>query len=172
MPPQVTDLEIRSSKPRAVKYTLAVGRGLTLVIMPDGAKYWRFRYRLSGKARMISVGKPYPDTTLKQAQAQAAEMRALISAGVDPAEKRRATKLAERERIANTFEQAANAWHAFRSKAWDSKTSNQVRIYLDKDLIPKLRGRPLDSIPAAELGLLVAGIEKRGAFDVAKKTRQ
>ena len=39
-------------------------------------------------------------------------------------------------------------------------------------MLPKLRSRPLDAITPAELGALVAGIEKRGAFDVAKKTRQ
>ena len=52
------------------------------------------------------------------------------------------------------------------------KTAEQARSYLDKDMLPKLRSRPLDAIMPAELGALVAGIEKRGAFDVAKKTRQ
>ena len=99
-----------------------------MVVMPGGAKYWRLRYRLGGKARMIGLGKPYPDTSLKQAQSKAAEMRALIDAGIDPAEKRRSKKLAEREQVANTFEQASNAWHAFRSKAWDPKTAEQARV--------------------------------------------
>ena len=55
---------------------------------------------------------------------------------------------------------------------WDKKTADQARTYLDKDILPKLRSRPLDAITPGELGALVAGIEKRGAFDVAKKTRQ
>ena len=42
----------------------------------------------------------------------------------------------------------------------------------DKGILPKLRSRPLESVTPAELGVLVAGIEDRGAFDVAKKTRQ
>ena len=172
MTTKLTDLEVKNSKPRTTKYTVAAGHGLTLLVMPDGAKYWRLRYRLGGKPRMIGVGKPYPETSLKQAQTTAAEMRALIDAGMDPAEKRRATKLAEREQVANTFGQAANAWHTFRSKAWDPKTAEQARIYLNKDLLPKLRNHPLDRITPAELGALVAGIEKRGAFDVAKKIRQ
>lgn len=143
-----------------------------LLIMPDGGKYWRLRYRIAGRARTISVGKPYPETTLKMAQATAAEYRARIAQGIDPADERRLKKLAERERVANTFGEAADAWHAFRSKAWDSKTAEQARAYLDKDLMPKLRGRPLDGVTPAELGVLVAGIEERGAYDVAKKTRQ
>jgi integrase len=169
---RLTELEVRNAKPREAKYTVAAGRGLTLLVMPDGARYWRLRYRIGGRPRMIAVGRPYPECTLKQAQAKAAEFRALIDAGIDPADKRRAEKLAEGGRIANTFGEAAEAWHGFRSKAWDAKTAEQARSYLDKDLLPKLRGRPLDSITPAELGALVAGIEERGAYDVAKKTRQ
>ena len=169
---RLTELQVKNAKPGAAKYTRATGHGLTLIVMPDGSKYWRLRYRFGGKARMIAVGKPYPHTTLKKAQATAAEFRALIEAGVDPADRRRTEKLVERERIASTFGEAAEAWHRFRSQAWDEKTAEQTRTYLDKDILPKLRSRPLDTITPAELGALVAVIEKRGAFDVAKKIRQ
>lgn len=169
---KLTELEVRNCKARETKYTLAAGGGLMLLVMPDGSKYWRLRYRFGGKAKMIAVGKPYPETTLKAATARAAELRSLLTEGVDPANERKAEKLATREMVANTFGQAADAWHLFRCKAWDKKTAEQARSYLDKDLMPKLRGRPLDAIGPAELGALVAGIEQRGAFDVAKKTRQ
>jgi integrase len=172
MAQKLTELQVKNAKPRVAKYTMAAGHGLTLVIMPDGAKYWRLRYRFGGKARMIAVGRPYPESSLRAALATAAEFRALIQAGTDPADKRRADKLTERERVANTFGEAAEAWHRFRSQAWDKKTAEQARTYLDKDLLPKLRARPLDAIMPAELGALIAGIEMRGAFDVAKKTRQ
>src|SRR5689334_21336620 len=170
MAANLTELEVKNAKPHAGKYTKAAGRGLTLLVMPDGSKYWRLRYRFGGKARMIAVGRPYPGTSLKQAQAKAAEFRALIESGTDPADRRRAEKLSERERVANNFGEAAEAWHRFRSQAWDEKTAEQARTYLNKDMLPKLRSRPLDAITPAELGALVAGIEKRGAFDVAKKT--
>src|SRR5262245_35373613 len=153
----LTELEVKNAKPRDAKYTMTAGRGLTLLVMPDGSKYWRLRYRFGGKARMIAVGRPYPDTSLKQAQAKAAGFRTLIAAGTDPAEQRRAEKLSERERVANTFGQAAEAWHHFRSQAWDEKTAEQARNYLEKDMLPKLRSRPLDAISPAELGALLAG---------------
>ncbi|MSR15932.1 MAG: DUF4102 domain-containing protein, partial [Gammaproteobacteria bacterium] len=143
---KLTELQAKNAKPREAKYTMAGGHGLTLLVMPDGSKYWRLRYRFGGKRRMIGLGKPYPDTTLKQAQAKAAEFRALVNAGIDPGDKRRVEKLAERGRAANTFGDAADAWHSFRSKAWDIKTAEQARTYLDKDVLPKLRSRPLDSI--------------------------
>jgi integrase len=169
---KLTELQVKNAKPRDAKYTLAGGHGLTLLVMPDGSKYWRLRYRFGGKRRMIGVGKPYPETTLKQALATAGAFRSLIADGTDPADKRRKEKLALAERVANTFGEAAKSWHAFRSKAWDTKTAEQARHYLDKDVLPKVRSRPLDSVTATELGALVAEIEQRGAFDIAKKTRQ
>lgn len=169
---KLTELQVKNAKAKAAKYTMAGGGGLTLLVTPDGSKYWRLRYRIGGRPRMISVGKPYPVTSLKQALAQAAEFRALIDQGIDPADTRRLNKLATKKRVANTFGEAADAWHAFRSQAWDAKTSHQARVYLDKDLLPRLRSRQLDSITPAELGALIAGIEARGALDIAKKTRQ
>lgn len=172
MASKLTELQVKNARAKATKYTKAGGGGLTLLVTPDGSKYWRLRYRIGGKPRMISVGKPYPVTSLKQALAQAAEFRALIAEGIDPADTRRLDKLATKKRVANTFGEAADAWHAFRSQAWDAKTSHQARVYLDKDLLPTLRSRPLDSITPAELGALIASIEARGALDIAKKTRQ
>ena len=172
MASKLTELEVKNAKAKIEKYTMAAGGGLTLLVMPDGSKYWRLRYRMGGRPRMISLGRPYPITSLKQALAQAAEFRALIDQGIDPADQRRIEKLTEHQRVANTFGEAADAWHAFRSKAWDKKTSQQARIYLDKDILPKLRSRPLDRISPPELGALVSGIERRGALDVAKKARQ
>jgi integrase len=168
----LTDQQVKNAMPKAAKYTLSAGLGLTLLVMADGAKYWRLRYRFGGKAHMIAVGRPYPVTSLRAAHAAAAEFRAMILAGKDPAEQRRIAKLAELERAGNNFGAAADAWHRFRSNAWDKKTAEQARAYLDKDLLPSLRNRALDAISPAELGKLIARIESRGAFDVAKKSRQ
>lgn len=172
MATKLTELEVRNAKGREAKYSLAAGHGLMLLVMPDGSKYWRLRYRHGGKAKMIGVGKPYPETTLKAALAKAAEFRRLLADGKDPADARRTEKLTLRQHVANTFGEAADKWHEFRSKAWGANTAEQARTYLDKDLLPKLRSRPLSDITPAELGALVAGIEDRGAFDVAKKARQ
>ena len=169
---QLTDIKIKNAKAGAKKYTMPAGHGLTLIVMPDGAKYWSLRYRFGGKAKWISVGRPYPETSLKDASAEALRMRQLIAEGVDPQERRRVQRLTQRQHVANSFGEAAEAWYLYRSQAWKTRTADQVREYLDKDLLPFLRARPLDAISAPELVALVAGIERRGAFDVAKKVRQ
>jgi len=57
------------------------------------------------------------------------------------------------------------------NKGWSERTANLARMYLDNDLLPKLATRPLDYITAIELGEVMAKIEARGAFDVARKVR-
>lgn len=124
---KLTDLAIRNAKGRGAAYTMAVGKGLALLVTADGAKYWRLRYRYGGRARWLSIGAPYPETSLKAAEAEAFRLRAMLHAGIDPAEEKAKARQAQRERVANTFGEAANAWHIFRSKAWDKKTSDQAR---------------------------------------------
>jgi len=172
MPKQFTDLAVKNAKPKIKKYMIATGSGLNLLVMPDGAKYWRFRYYYGGKAKMISVGRPYPETTFKAAAAETARFKALVNSGTDPADERTSRRIAQREHVSNTFGEAAEAWYIYRCKAWAPRTAEQFREYLDKDLLPKLKSRPLNSISPQELGVLVAGIEERGAYDVAKKVRQ
>lgn len=172
MTQRLTDLAIRHAKPQQKKYKLSAGGGLCLLVTPNGGKYWRLRYRYDGKQKELSVGRPYPETSLKEAVIEAARLRGQLLDSIDPAEERLSSRLAKRESPAETFGVAADSWHAFRAAAWDQKTAQQVRGYLDRDILPKLRHRPLQKISAPELAAVVAAIEKRDAFDIAKKTRQ
>lgn len=37
-------------------YKLADGGGLYLLVNPNGAKYWRLKYRIAGKEKLLAVG--------------------------------------------------------------------------------------------------------------------
>lgn len=169
---RLTDIAIRNAKPRPKKYKLSAGRGLTLIVMPDGAKYWRLRYRFGGKEKELSIGRPYPELSLKAAESEADRLRQTLAAGQDPAEQRFQAKLERNARAASTFGEAAEAWIAFRGRAWAERTKRQVRDYMDRDLLPALAQRPLASITTKELAALTRKMEERGAPDVAKKSRQ
>jgi integrase len=171
MAEKLTDVKARSAKPRHKAYKLAAGRGLCLFVMPDGAKYWRYRYRYGGKEKMLSCG-VYPLVSLKKADEKAEEARALVAQGKDPSEHRREKKLALRHYVASTFGGAANAWYEFNLPRWREATSEKARAYLDKDLLPTLGRRPIAGITPLELADVVERIEKRGAMNVAKKARQ
>lgn len=64
-----TDVTIRNTKPtdKTQRINDGDGDGLYLLIQPNGAKWWRMDYSISGKRKTLSVG-VYPDTGLKDAQ--------------------------------------------------------------------------------------------------------
>ena len=70
----LTDTIIRNTKPGDKVIPLSDGRGLSLFVQPNGGKWWRFRYRFAGKAKMLSLG-TYPDVSLKEARERRDEYR-------------------------------------------------------------------------------------------------
>src|SRR3546814_16426382 len=80
----LTDTAIRNAKPRAKPYKLADGAGLYLEVMPTGARYWRFRYRIAGKDTRLAFGVS-PAVTLAEARARKDAARRLLREGGGPA---------------------------------------------------------------------------------------
>src|SRR4029078_11036073 len=68
MPPKMplTDIKIRSAKPREKVYKLFDSGGMYLEVTPTGGKYWRWKYRF-GKEKRLALG-VYPDVSLKAAR--------------------------------------------------------------------------------------------------------
>ena len=61
-PMSLTDLLVRNSKPRDTQYKLGDSGGLYLLVKPSGGKYWRFKYRVLGKEKLLTIG-AYPVIT-------------------------------------------------------------------------------------------------------------
>ena len=75
----LTDIEIRRAKPRQKPYKLTDGHGLVLLVNPNGAKLWRFRYVYGGREKMLGFGR-HPDTSLKLARDKRDTARAELAA--------------------------------------------------------------------------------------------
>jgi hypothetical protein len=76
---------IYSLQPKAAAFKVTDERGLYLEVRPNGAKYWRFRFRWAGKQNTISCG-VYPETSLNEARERREEARRLLADGIDPSE--------------------------------------------------------------------------------------
>ena len=59
--------QVETAKPRDKAYKLADGGGLYLMVNTNGSKYWRFRFRFSGKQHLMAFG-VYPETSLADAR--------------------------------------------------------------------------------------------------------
>ncbi len=65
-----SDLSIKANQPKEKPYRLNDGKGLVLLINPDGSKYWRLNYTFRNKRKTISIGtycngQQKPDTFLR-----------------------------------------------------------------------------------------------------------
>ena len=64
------------------------GRGLYLLVMPNGGRYWRYNHRFEGKPKTLALG-VHPDVSLDNARARHQVARTLLADGVDPSARKR-----------------------------------------------------------------------------------
>ncbi len=79
----LTDVKVRTAKPLYEPYKLADGGGLYLLVNPNGSRYWRMKYRVLGREKLLSIG-VYPDVPLAMARQKRDEARRSLAAGDDP----------------------------------------------------------------------------------------
>lgn len=105
----LTDVAVRSAKPRPVPYKVADSGGLYLLIKPNGGKLWRFDYKFAGKRKTIALGK-YPIKSLAAARRARDDAKEKLEQRVDPSEARKLEKLAVTRAAGDTFEAIAEEW--------------------------------------------------------------
>ena len=113
----LSDIQIRSAKPKDKDYWLTDERGLRLLVKPKGGKYWRFKYRFEGKQKTLALG-VYPDVSLKMARERREAARTLIANEKDPGAERKQKKLDRMLALGSTFEKVAAEWWGLQKDTW------------------------------------------------------
>jgi integrase len=167
----LTATAVKQAKAKDKPYKLSGGKGMYLLINPNGSKYWRLKYRYAGKEKVLALG-VYPDISLSEAFDKRDGARKLIAQNVDPNEDKKAQKIARISEGGNRFEIVATEW--FETKMQDRSKSHQNRTWraLEKDLFPQLGRRPVNDITPPELLLALRKIEARGAIETAHRAKQ
>jgi integrase len=166
----LTDVTVRTAKPRDKPYKLSDSGGLYVEVTPAGGKRWRWKYRIEGREKLLSMG-VYPDVPLVLARVRRDDARKLLANGVDPSVHRQATKLAQAQVSANSFEVIGREWFAKHQSGWAISHSSKVIARLEKDVFPFIGSRPIAQIAASELLKVLQRIENRGALETAHKAR-
>jgi integrase len=166
----LTDLKIRQAKPQEKDYKLTDASGLYLFIKASGSKLWRFKYSFQGKEKLLSFGS-YPELKLSEARDLADQTRKHLKQGIDPGALKKLMR-ATRTGSDNAFKSIAIEWLAKRTPSWCEKHAIKTRWMLEKNLFPDLGSLPVEQISAADLLMVLDALEKRGAFDTAKRARQ
>lgn len=165
----LTDREISSAKPEEKQYALFDGKGLLLLVMPQGGKLWRFKYSFAGKQKLLSMGS-YPEISLADARQRRDEARKQVAHGVDPGAVRHAQKQADTSET-ETFEVIACEWHTKFSPKLSPGHATKLMSALNRDLFPWLGPRPIKDLKAFELLKTLHRIEERGALETAHRMR-
>jgi integrase len=166
----LTDTRIRNTKPGLKPIRLYDERGLYLEVSPPGGKWWRFKYRMEGKEKRVSLG-IYPEVGLRNARDRRDEARKLIADGVDPSEHRKALKAASTNRASNSFEIVTREWFAKFSTEWAASHKDRIIRLFERDIFPIIGGRPISELTAPDLLTALRRIEARGALDTAHRAR-
>lgn len=53
---KLTARRVDTSKPKDKPYKLSDGGGLYLLVNPNGSRYWRLKYRIAGKEKLLALG--------------------------------------------------------------------------------------------------------------------
>ncbi|MQL31096.1 DUF4102 domain-containing protein, partial [Escherichia coli] len=131
-------------------YSLNDRQGLSLLIYPDGSNGSRFRFRVAGKARLMSCDS-YNIVSLAEAREKRDVARKQVANGIDPVEERKASRLAQKLSTENSFEAICREWHTNRADRWTVAYREEIIKTFEQDVFPFIGKRPISEIKPLEL---------------------
>lgn len=157
----LNNTKVKSLKPKNKPYSIGDGRGLSLLIKPNGSKLWEFNFvcPISGKRKKTSFG-VYPDITLSEARKKRDDYRHLVANGINPIEHYRNLKIKAKNNDYGLFESVVNAWLKLRKKELVPRSYQRVESLLKKDVVPYLKNVNMKDIKHPALAKI---IEKKNA---------
>jgi len=108
---ELTTTRINSLKPKDKAYAITDGRGLHILIKPNGSKLWEFNFicPVLHRRKKTSLGL-YPDVTLKHARDKRDERRKLVANGINPIKHFQELKQNEKNSSDGNFETVVREW--------------------------------------------------------------
>lgn len=161
---------IKNAKGRPKPYKLTDSDGLYLLVAPNGARYWRMNYRHLGKQKTLAFG-VWPDTSLADARAQRDAARKVLAKGSDPAEQIKLERIAASVAASNSFKAVADEWLAKAEREGRSAVTMKKLRWLTDFINASVGKRPIASISAQELLVMLRKMEGKGRYETAKRLR-
>jgi integrase len=146
----LSDIQVKTAKPKIKDYKLSDGFGLHLLITSAGGKLWRYQYRFGAKQKLLAFGS-YPSISLSEARQRREDARKLLANGVDPGEIKKAQKAATIEALSNTFESVAREWHENSMPDWSQNHAERLMKRLENDVFPFIGNKPIADIKTPEI---------------------
>ena len=166
----LSDAKVRNLKPKEKPYKTADYDGLYVLTKPNGSKLWRFKYRLKGKEKLLSIGS-YPEISLQEARVKRDEARKQIVKEKDPNEAKQEKKLQERITDSNTFSKIAEQYVAKLIKEGRAENTLKKIDWLLGMANSDLGNKPITEITAPIALQTLKKIEAKGNYETALRLR-
>lgn len=163
---KLTAKAVKGFKPKSAPYKVSDGEGLFLLVNPNGAKWWRFKYKYQGREKLLSLG-VYDDVSLKEARDKRKQARDQLKEGIDPSAERKADRDPNKE----TFKTLAEEWLGQQGRGLSKSTVDQLRRRLELYVYPDIKREPVESITAGDMLKLLRKIESRGLHETAQRVK-
>ena len=167
----LTDSKVKALSPKDKSYKVSDTGGLFLLINPNGAKYWRVKYRFLGKEKLLSLG-VYPEVSLAKARKGRDDAKERLRDGIDPSLLKKQQKALKELGAENSFAAIALEWHKRQQATWAPITATRIMAILERDILPYLGKRPVAELQTFELVGCLNRVVDRGALETAHKARQ
>lgn len=156
---------------RKPPYKLADEKGLFLLVNPNGSKYWRLKYRIAGKEKLLALG-VYPEVTLKQARVLRDDARKSIAKGDDVSAIKGKQKRDIHTANSNSFESLAREWaksyFTNKSASHQERTMRRFEIYV----FPWIGKTPVSDITAPEILQVLRRPQNQNKLETAHRALQ
>ena len=163
--------QVEAAKGKEKPYKLADGGGLYMLVNPNGAKYWRMKYRVAGKEKLLAVG-VYPDVLLADARKKRDEAKKIMAAGGDPGKVKQDEKREKERAAVNSFKSVALEWHTYKSAKWTESHAASILACLEMDVFPFIGKSDIASLKPADILNVLRRMEARNVLHKLKKVRQ
>jgi integrase len=164
----LTDVGIKALKPKAGRYMVSDGRGLSLDILPSGKMSWLYRYCSDGKRGKVTLG-GYPDLTLRKAREKRDELAAQVASGKSPALEAKQRRAGQSSTAPTVREFGERYYKEQVVRRW--KDPKSIRRYLDNEILPSLGDKALKDVNALEVQALVYRKRDNGRIAAAMQLR-
>jgi integrase len=164
------DIEIRNAKPTDKPRKLNDGNGLILLVHPNGSRYFQLRFTLHKKQRTLQLG-TYPDMGLADARVAAKAARQLVTAGIDPVQKKHLQTAREAISAATTFQSVATQWLTIKQRTLAPTTHQKMTETFNVNVYPRFGNLPIRDVSSLVVRNSMQVMEKRGALELMEKCR-
>ncbi|TFW01911.1 DUF4102 domain-containing protein, partial [Oxalobacteraceae bacterium OM1] len=176
--------QLETATPRDKAWRLADGGGLYPTVHPTADITFQFRYKLNRKERWMTLSDggvdTFPALSLHRARELAAQYRALVKAGIDPLEIKRAEKTERQRQVAERIAIAEAAlarptvttlfdkWAAAELVKRKDRGTETIRSF-QKDVLPVIGEMPAEAVAKAHVMEVLDRMLARGVHRLAKR---